>query len=175
MYHPPSIPHLGQNYSLAHLASHFDQFDWLDREKISHRYRVKVRYSAHCYSEELDLPLPAGSYQVPDKRVRIFCPIRHAHSLRLPALISGLFRKPSTSIAMTREHNWTIYALNSNPPLAPGQRYSVFFRIKKRPPIGFESAHPLEIFVESAYAREERVHIRENSPFGKIAERVSRK
>ncbi len=108
---------------------------------------------------------------------RLFCPVRHAHSLLLPAIIDGLFTKPTTTVALTREQNWSIYRLDMTPALEPKQKYFVFFRVRRSDfPTQVEEI-PLDLYVESAYARSDRVEggvvILQRPPFGKVAERIA--
>jgi hypothetical protein len=178
MQHLQAITHLNQPYELGHLAQHFGRFSWISEDRIELSFSVRVRYSTHCYSEDLKEPCPAGGCVITDEsgRDRLFCPIRHAHSISLPDVIGGLFTKPGTSVKLTYERdNWSIFRLQMTPPLAAGHKYFAFFRVKPEDPTqDGDGAYRLDLYVESAYQRAQPVAVRSSFPFGKVAERVAR-
>jgi hypothetical protein len=176
--HPSSIKHVNTFYDLSHIPrSHASQFSWTGQNGQKLDFKVEVTYSRHCYSEQLKLgdAVPSGSYTFTDKgEKRIFCPLRHAHSLILPDLIGGLFNKPASQIMKPKEKpNWLFYQMEMVPPLQSGQRYYVFFNLRQRPS-DRDSIEPcwLSMFIESAYARNQRVGTTKRQPFGRLAEEI---
>ena len=171
--HPGSIQHLGQSYRLGHLAQRVERFQWRGRDKQDIAFSVRVRYSDHCYSVDGTPPYLAGTYAT--RGGRLFCPIRHGYSLSLPGLIGGLFTKPTTSVGLTYESNWSIFRLEMTPPLRQGHRYYAFFRVKcSDGEPGRTSPYRLDLYVESAYERDRAIHVTSHFPFGKVAERVAK-
>lgn len=169
--HPPTIRYQNAEYHLGHLSQSFGQFDWKAKSGLASRFSVRVRYSDHCYSREIKAP----DVQAPDDVVvgenplRVFCTARHAGSKDLTAMTSGLFAKPTTTVALTSANrNWHIYQLYSQP--SPAMRYCVFFRVKREFDVLPDGTRPLSLFVESAYARDNPVPVIKQVPFGRVAE-----
>ncbi|MEQ1902081.1 MAG: hypothetical protein ABL866_15280 [Devosia sp.] len=168
------ITHIGSQYATDHLDPHLGQFGW-NKDGNQLMIGIHVRYSAHCYSVSQEGPLPEGAFSFADPGggARVFSPDRHAHSLLVPAMIGGLIAKPTSPVARTHESNWTIFALQMQPALAPGEIFYVFFRLKAA--AGHLAAKfaggvvALELYVESAYARTSKVRTGERKPFGALA------
>jgi hypothetical protein len=176
--HPKSITHTNTSYDLSHIPhSQAYQFSWIGQNGKKLNYKVEVTYSTHCYSEEHKQgdAINSGSYIFTDKRTkRIFCPIRHAHSLILPGLVKDLFNKPASLILKPKEKpNWLFYNMDMVPPLRGGQRYYIFFNLRQKVS-DRDSTDPywLSMFIESAYARNQPVGTAEKRPFGRLAEEI---
>jgi len=172
LWHPPKAMHLNVEYNLSHLFQHFGQFEWHDDRGEAMAFSVRVRYSDHCYSDKL--AFVPGCFRV--GRDRVFCPIRHAHSLNLPTLMGTLFNRPTTTVSFTaKERNWSVFWLEIRPPLDPGHKYFAFFHVERStPPRGRDGRHHLDLVVESAYQRSGSVEVWHRFPFGKVAERTAR-
>jgi len=174
--HPARVTHLNVEYSLRHLAQNVEVFEWRGSDRIALSFSVRVRYSPHCYSEvAAGPPFPEGCYIIRGLgKARLFSPERHAYSLHLPAFIGELFRKPATSVSLTREANWSIYRMAMNPPLRPNHRYYLFFRVKVAEPRRGGNRYRLDLYVESAYQRGQGVKVVRHFPFGTVAERIAK-
>lgn len=166
--HPSKINHLAVDYDLSHLRQKTTSFAWTngnDQLKLA----VRVRFSNHCYSlEHYGAEEPAGSHLIIDgERSRLFCPIRHKHSLLLPTLFKEMCEKPTISVALTAENNWSIYRMQMPSPMFAGEKYWVFFRVRPLTvqPDGTKS---VDVYVESAYPRANRVVVFRRLPFGKL-------
>lgn len=165
-----AIRHLGVEYTVHHLAPHQASFEWTDANE-THRLSVRVRYSPHCYSEGTERDTPAGSFFFSDAGgARVFSPSRHAHSLLVPGLIGKLIARPTSRVGLTYEKNWSLYALKMTPPLGPGELFYTFFRLRRAEPAELEDGvKRIELYVESAYSRLNRVPLRESRTFGSAA------
>lgn len=167
--------HLGVDYDVSHLRQVISPVAWTGQDGTSLKFSVRLRYANHAYSEELKRTALAGEavFQDQNNIQRIFCPTRHAHSISLPTMMQGLFTKPTTTVLRTsREKNWTFFCLKMTPSLAPGSRYYVFMRLRsqlsEQPGV-----HWLDLWVESAYSRIEKVPTDRAWPFGRLLERVA--
>lgn len=129
---------------------------------------VRVRYSNHCYSlEHYGQQEPEGSHFVTDgARSRLFCPIRHEHSLSLPGLFKEMCEKPTNPVALTAEANWSIYRMQIASPMFEGEKYWIFFRVK--PLTVQRGTKIIDLYVESAYPRATPVVVFRRLPFGKL-------
>ena len=165
-----AIRHLGVEYRVNHLAPQQAAFTWTDAGE-THRLSVHIRYSAHCYSEGLVDEAPSGSFVFSDAGgLRVFSPPRHALSLLVPGLIGNLIAKPTSRVGLTYEKNWSVYALTMTPTLAPGDLFYTFFRLRRSEPAELgNGVKRLELYVESAYSRRNRVPLREIRTFGSAA------
>ena len=176
--HPNSITHINTFYDLSHIPhSQTYQFSWTNQNGHELDFKVEVTYSRHCYSEALKPSdaILSGSYTFTDKgEKRIFCPVRHAHSLILTGLIRDLFNKPTSQIMEPKEKpNWLFYQMEMVPPLQSGQRYYIFFNLRQKPrDRDSNDPHWLSMFIESAYAKNERVGTTRRQPFGRLAEEI---
>lgn len=177
--HPRSIVHLNNTYDLTHIPhSQTHSFTWIGQNKENYTFNVEVTYTSHFYSEELKSAAPTGAYTFKDRgQDRIFCPIRHAHSLLVPGFVNKLLSTPTTRVMKTTWHrNWLYYQLTMTPPLQPGQRYYVFFSLKQKLRDRTSSdPHWLSMVVESAYAKNHRVGTETRKPFGWLAEHLVQK
>ena len=172
--HLDSIRHRDHVYDASHLNQVIKQFDWRDCDKQNMSFSVRVRYSNHCYSKTCERP---SDEDFVVSQNRIFCPHRHSLSQVLPAVIGGIIEKPTTSIGVTYESkNHHVYRIAPTVPLEPGERYAIFFSLKaSNADDPSRAVRMLDLFVESAYPRTNRVDIDRNLPFGKLAEQLLKK
>lgn len=169
MKHPQKITHLGTDYDLSHLFQSTISFGWAHLNKLM-KLAVRVRYSNHCYSlEHIGQPEPDGSCVVTDNsgRSRVFCPIRHGHSICLPDLFREMSEKPTNQVALTAEDNWSIFRVQVASPMLPGEKYWIFFRVKQNSVLG-DGTHLVDAYVESAYPRATGVQTFRRLPFGRL-------
>lgn len=162
--HPPKFTHNGEEYDFAHLDQSSRTVDWIDQESQPQIYTVRIRYSDHCYSEEIkgNRILEDSDYPISDNPTRVFCPKRYAATFDLVFMINGLFEKVTSSVILTSKNNFHIYRLDKACEMG---RYSVFFRLR----VGAKPSH-LELYVESAYLKDSRVVTVQRMPFGKALE-----
>lgn len=168
--HPPSICHRDVDYNLQHLQQIFGDFEWEDRGD-RYRFNTRIRFGNHCYSRELavDEVQHKGDFVVPDKQLRVFCPDRYQQTHVLNQVFANLLVKPTTRVAMTHEKNYTIFKLYAVVG-AQQETYRMFFNVKPgKPALLADGSHQLDVFVESAYLKENRVGIRRHLPFGNAA------
>jgi hypothetical protein len=166
--HPQKVTHLGVDYDLGHLRQTITVFGWTHaKEKM--QLSVRVRYSDHCYSREhYGQKEPEGSYIITTgKWPRLFCPIRHDHSLCLPSLFGDIFKKPTEQVRLTAEDNWSIFRLQMPSPMQPGERYSIFFRAKPHS-VAADGTYYVDVYIESAYPRDKPVVTSRRLPFGTL-------
>jgi hypothetical protein len=167
---PRLIRHCGQDFDIGHLDQHTETCSWTGGAG-DFSCAVKIRYSSHCWSFEHDgAPQAEGSHIFRDRnQYRVFCPIRFSHSLELPTIFRDLCEKPTARVSHTPEANWTIYRLEMPSPLLPGEKYWMFFHVKRTQG---EAGLPTELslFVESAYPRDRRPVFVRGCPFGKVIE-----
>jgi hypothetical protein len=173
--HPEKIKHLDIEYNLRHLSQTIEGFGWTHFNKQM-KLAVKVRFSNHCYSlEHFGKKEPEGAYFMKDNkgRWRLFCPIRYKHSLYLPKLFLEHCEKPTHTVALTAEDNWSIFRAQIPSPMFEGEKYWVFFRVKPNR-MEADGTQLVDIYVESAYPREKPVEVFRRLPFGRlIAETAS--
>ncbi|ESX29445.1 hypothetical protein X765_13580 [Mesorhizobium sp. LSHC440B00] len=170
--HPEFITHREEKLALEHLSQSFGEFDWAPKGGEKTKFKVSIRYSNHCYSRSLE----DGEVQAEDDVVvevlplRLFCRQRYDHTPKLCEMIKGLFIKPSTTVSLTYESNWTIYQLYAKPAEGAQYRYCVFFRVKRTDVHGMvDGSYPLDMYVESGYVRTNIVNVRKKVPFGTVA------
>jgi hypothetical protein len=162
----------GTLIDLSHLAQTSSDFNWTSKMG-NQAFRVRLRYSNHCYSRELeDGEVQSENAYVVETapKVRVFCPDRYGHTVKLVSLMGTLFEKPTSKVSLTYDKNWTIFELYQPPERGGQQRYCAFFRVKNsamqpEDPI----LHFLEVYVESAYVRTNMVKIRRSCTFGMVA------
>ena len=109
---------------------------------------VSVAFSNHCYTEGFDAERH-GPEQIIARDAggpRVFCPIRHGLSIRLPDIVTRL---PDEKVYQTTQRRNYVYAA---PLDIEGQVYDVFFmlqRAEKVPDIDLrmtiESAYPVDV------------------------------
>src|SRR5258708_4483104 len=89
---------------------------------------VRIRFSNHCYSlEHYGDEEPEGSHFIVNSgQRRLFCPIRHEHSLCLPNLFREMCEKPTHTVALTAEDNWSIFRAQIPSPMFAGEKYWIF-------------------------------------------------
>ncbi|MHC2361777.1 hypothetical protein [Rhizobium leguminosarum] len=169
MHHPEFITHHSSSYSLKHLWKRDDVVAWRRTNGAEVNFQVRTTFADHCYTDE-QLPIVDGCYTVPGKtRARVFCTDRYARSLQLPVMISGLMQRPGKSVAFTQAKNWMTMALSMTPPLAVGDRYYIFFHVRDRGTTDDGNAS-VTVHVESAYAKQLRIDVKRNAPFGRVLE-----
>lgn len=172
---PTFVSHTGLNYDLQHLRQQFFEFSWIASDGSNLLFSVRVRYSDHCISEIVSLPIqPNCCVFGIAPNLRVFDADRYQWSLELPAIIDALFVKPTTPIQMTPEHNGYVFRLRMNYPLPTGEKYYCFIRLKRSHDFML-GEHPakLDLFIESAYARQtEPIRSNERTMFGRLAERL---
>lgn len=168
------ITHYNTVYQTNHLNPHSENCTW---RGVAGEFtcRVNAEYSRHCYSfaDSLDNH-PAGVGNFLDQgTTRVFCPIRQALSLELPDIIRSLSATPTQRISQTPKGNATVYRIEMSAPMAPEEKYWVFFRLKDAKG---EPGLPVEVrlVVESAYPRVERPIFKQQMPFGQLLERSTR-
>ena len=72
-----------------------------------------------------------------------------------------------------RNPNWFFFRLEMVPAMRSGQRYCVFFNLRRRPEDEARvDPYWLSLFIESAYARDEKVGMSRRMPFGRLAEEI---
>jgi hypothetical protein len=172
---PAFVSHTGLSYDLQHLRQQFFAFSWVTSNGSNLSFSVRVRYSDHCISEVVSLPIePNCCVFGIAPNLRIFDADRYEWSLELPAIIDALFVKPTTPIQMTPEHNGYVFRLRMNYPLPTGEKYYCFIRLKRSHDFtAGEDPVKLDLFVESAYARQtEPIRSNERTMFGRLAERL---
>jgi len=159
---------MGQLYSLSHLAQRSYSFDWTV-DNVTTTYTAWVRYSNHCYSESVGIGvLTADDVVVSKNPLRTFCPIRFGETPRLVGLVADMMAKPTTRVARTSKGNYSVYQLYVKD--GEQNRYCVFFTVKpslSQPGVGHE--YFLDVHIESAYLKDQRVGTVSQSPLGKIA------
>ena len=169
---PVSIRHSGKDYDLRHLAQQFRTFLWKGSDGSDFHFSVRVRYTDHCISEKVDVAAIPESCLFANNRV--FDVDRYKWSLQLPSIVEGLFAKPTSSIQLTPEKNGYVFRLTMNHPLAVGEKYYCFFRLKRSHEfIAGEHPSKLDLVIESAYARFiDPARANERIMFGRLAERL---
>jgi hypothetical protein len=175
--HPESLVHFGTDYALKHLVPSYHSFGWTAEDGSHMAFEARVRYSNHCFSEEIGQGVPqTGACALADgNKIRVFCPVRHGHSMTLPEIMTGLFAKVTTPVCLTHENNWTVFRLQMTPALDKGEKYFVFFKVRQANPgvLTPGQPHRLDIYVQSAYGRAAPVETFRRYPFGRVAERVA--
>lgn len=181
MFHPSSISFRGENFDLTHLRQDIGRFSWTSKDtKENAEFSVRMRFSNHCYSEEIKGARVIREDDVIVERMpmRVFCPMRHDKTYLLVQIMQGLIQRPTTSVALTTRttgggKNWTVYRLYSRPDGPGTERYTVFFSVTR----GFDGlpdgARGIDVYVESAYLKEQRVSVLKHVPFGRVAEMAS--
>lgn len=129
---PAFASHIGLNYDLQHLKQQFFAFSWITSGGSNLSVSVRVRYSDHCISEVVSLPVRQDFCVFGiAPNLRVFDADRYEWSLELPSIIDALFVKPTTPVQMTPEHNGYVFRLRMNYPLPSGEKYYCFIRLKR--------------------------------------------
>ncbi len=163
--HQPFVIHHESHFDLRHLTDAWHSFSWRLKTQEVVQFTLEVRYSNHCYTDA-KLPNDPGCAIILDKSIkRIFCPSRHARSLSLPSLFSNLAARPTTSVGILRR-NYSVFEVQQD-----GLLYYAFFKLRGLRASNSDNAH-LNLFVESAYERPDKVISRRKVPFGMLAEAV---
>lgn len=136
------ITYDGQDISIDHLAPMTIECPC---EDIGRNLKIGVDFKNHCYSKEFidgtNTKEEIILYDTPDKP-RVFCPIRHGLSLRLPGIMNDL---PNRRVNQTPERRNYVYAL----PLKVEEKiYEIFFMIQRAES---DPVLDLRLTVESAY------------------------
>jgi hypothetical protein len=88
-------------------------------------------------------------------------------------MIDGLFVRPTSRVSLTVEDNWTIFHLYS-PAEHPGaDRYCAFFRLRQSGVLLGKGKLPMDMYVESGYARMNPVKVLRHLPFGHAIEEAA--
>ncbi len=181
MFHSSSISFKGEDFDLTHLRQKIGRFSWTNKETEEEaEFSVRMRFSNHCYTEEIKgaRVVREDDVVVEHMPTRVFCPIRHDKTHLLVQIMHGLIERPTTSVALTTRttgggKNWTVYKLYSCPDGLGNERYTVFFSVAR----GFDGlpdgTRGIDVYVESAYLKEQRVSVLKNVPFGRVAEMAS--
>lgn len=141
-----TIIHDGAAVSLDHLAPLTFTCPCRD---IGRDLIVGVVFLNHCYTEHFDETKHRKEQIVlydGGSRPRVFCPIRHGLSVRLPGAVSSL---PGKRVFQTPEQRNYVYAV---PLELEGQVYEIFFQLQRYRAEGAD----LRLTVESAYPVENR-------------------
>ena len=111
--------------------------------EIERDIRIGVIFANHCYTEQFDATKHSENQIIlrEGDRGRVFCPIRHGLSVRLPEIITSL---PDKKVHQTPEARNYVYAV---PMEIEGQNYEVFFMLQKHKAADLD----LRLTVESAY------------------------
>lgn len=174
---PPQITHHNTPFDLRHLQQRFRSFQWKCRDKRTANFKVRIRCSDHCISEEIfDEPAEGAMCFRRDGKTRIFDRDRHQWSLELPTIIDGLFAKPTESLRLTTEQNWFIVQLSMKHRLPNGEKYYCFLRLRNLGKISDDPwMHNIHLQIESAYSRStnpQTPHGNERVMFGRLLERL---
>jgi hypothetical protein len=134
------IVHQGQDISISHLAP----FELMCPCPEVRDLKIDIDFRNHCYTEKFDNTKHERSqivlYDGPHPRV--FCPVRHGLSYKLPAIIKDL---PTQRVHQTHERRNYVYVV----PLQVDQRiYEVYFMLQRAEP---NAPADLRLTVESAY------------------------
>jgi hypothetical protein len=111
-------------------------------EEIGGKLSIRVIFSNHCYTERYDPDRhDVGQiYRRDSSGPRVFCPIRHKLSFRLPAIVGELMRQ---KVHQTAHRNY-VYAVSLN---VEGQHYEVFLTLQRDSTAGVD----LRMTIQSAY------------------------
>lgn len=161
-----SITYLGQEYDLQHLIQKDFICEWKNNSKnIIEKFSVRVNYSNHCYSEEVKKSQPSDVI-ISQNPLRVFCPIRYRESISLPSIIAGLFDKMTSRVILTHVGNYHIYHLYTRLDPNGERRYCIFFSLKIQHSVLPNGHIPVNLYVESAYIRDDKVSAKRSRSFG---------
>jgi hypothetical protein len=134
----------GQEFSIDHLAPASISCPCTD---IGRDLVIGVAFANHCYTESFD-----GSRHDIEQIIvrdtsgpRVFCPIRHGLSLRLPEVVRQL---PNAKVYQTTQQRNYVYAV---PLEIEGHEYLVFLTLHRAKS---EPGTDLWMTIESAYSAE---------------------
>jgi hypothetical protein len=135
------IVHEGQVISIDHLSPFL--FD-CPCEDIGRPLVIRVVFANHCYTKKYDpsAHTPEQIVLTEGDRHRVFCPIRHGLSHRLPALIVDL---PGKRVHQTSQVRNYVYVV---PLEIAGNPYEIYFMLQRAQGAGEAD---LRLTVESAY------------------------
>jgi hypothetical protein len=175
---PTRIIHHKVEFDLQHLQQRYQNLQWKCQDKRTINFKVRIRFSDHCISEEIfDTPQKGAMYFTQYGKTRIFNPDRYQWSLQLPTIIDSLFAKPTESLRLTTERNWFIVQLSMQHPLRNGERYYCFLRFRNLAKISDNPLkHYIHLQVESAYPRSTyplTPRGNERIMFGRLLERLT--
>jgi hypothetical protein len=136
------IYHGGQEVSLTHLGPRIIRCPC---EPIKRDLLIRVSFANHCYTEAFSASrhttVEIVLYDSPS-RPRVFCPLRHSLSFKLPGLLDGL---PSMSVHQTPEKRNYVYM---SPNVIEGRPYEIYFMLQRAQS---RDDVDLKLTVESAY------------------------
>lgn len=170
----------GKKCTLGHLRPSNHSFRWASKAGADGFFHGRLRYSTHCISiANNGLPAdPANLLHDAQGKPRVFDYDRYLLSLTLPALITGLFDKPTTTIRPTTQANYFVFQMPAPEIAARGEKYYAFFQIQyKFQQAGDPAHHHFELFVESAYCRSappQTPHHKPTVMFGQLLENLAR-
>lgn len=175
---PQSWPHEGTTYSLAHLVPSRQNCAWTNKLGITNHFFGRIRYSNHCISVKAELPLNDQTPYLRDNHgsCRHFDLNRYHLSRSLPSMIESLFLKPTKSVNFTAHSNYFVLQSVNFGQLLNADKYYAFFNVKYNSRNSSDPLqHYIELYVESAYCRQERPqtpHHKERLMFGDLLTRL---
>lgn len=135
--------HDGTEHSIGHLAPGMTLM--CPCTPIGRELVIRVIFKNHCYTENYD-PQKHKPEEILIKegadRLRVFCPIRHALSHRLPAILADLPNRRVNQTAVVRNYIFVV------PLEVEGKFYEIFFMLQRA---SKEDDADLRLTVESAY------------------------
>ncbi|MBL4603306.1 MAG: hypothetical protein JKY84_11210 [Emcibacteraceae bacterium] len=153
------------------------KFLWIGEDKVEREYNCYIRYSNHCYTEEIKngrVELVDDVIFIKNKVRRVFCPVRYENTQEINKILSNIFDKPNIKIGVTSKNNCHVFKLYHN--IKNKDKLCVFFSIKNRGLADITTRiHDLKVTVESAYVRSNKVTVKGNQMLGRIADRVINK
>ena len=174
---PTSITHHDVEFDLQHLQQRYKSLEWKCQDNRIANFKVRIHCSDHCISEEVfDAPPEGAMCFMRHGKTRVFNPDRYQWSLELPAIIDGLFAKPTENLRLTTERNWFVVQLRMKHPLPNGERYYCFLRCRDLGKVSDDPLmHKIHLQIESAYSRSTyplTPHGNERIMFGRLLERL---
>jgi len=111
---------------------------------IGRTLTIKVAFSHHCYTEGFDADKHERKQIIvrDGSGPRVFCPIRHDLSFRLPQIVRSI---PNNRVYQTAQQRNYVYAI---PLDIKGQIYEVFFMLQNAERV---AGIDLRMTIESAY------------------------
>lgn len=135
--------HDGTEHSIAHLAP--GKTITCACKEMERDLVIRVIYTNHCYTENFD-PKKHNEEEILIKeakdRHRVFCPIRHGLSHKLPEILADL---PNRKVHQTAQGRNYVFVV---PLEVEGQMYEVYFMLQRA---SKDDEADLKLTVESAY------------------------
>jgi hypothetical protein len=134
--------HDGQVVSITHLAP---TTITCPCEAIARDLLIRVIFTHHCYTEKYDPTVHAPQQilftDAPDDH-RVFCPVRHGLSHKLPVLVADLPKRRVHQTAQVRNYVYVV------PLEIENQWYEIYFMLQRA---AAEDEADLRLTIESAY------------------------